>query len=60
MREREREGGAWGREGRQGRAGPGRTGLGWIRLGRVVGPKPVARTTTDQKPIANQNPSKAK
>jgi hypothetical protein len=61
MREREREG-AWGERGTPGarRAGPGRTGLGWVRLGRVVGRKPAAHTTTDQKPIANRNPSEAK
>jgi hypothetical protein len=37
---------AWGgvrRQGRAGRAGPGRT-----RLGRTVGQNPVARTTTDR------------
>jgi hypothetical protein len=39
MREREREGGRMGGFGRQGRAGPGRTGpagLGWTRLGRAT------------------------
>jgi hypothetical protein len=59
-RKGEREAGAWGREGRQGRAGPGHTGLGWVRLGRVAGRKPAAHTTTDRKPIANRNPSEAK
>jgi hypothetical protein len=35
-----------GRQGRAGRAGPGRAGLG-----RTAGQNPVARTTTDRKSI---------
>jgi hypothetical protein len=59
MREREREEGrAWG--GGEGRKGARRAGLGWVRLGRVTGQKPIAHTTTDRKPIANRNSSEAK
>jgi hypothetical protein len=46
--------GSRGRQGRQGharRAGPGRAGSGWARLGRIVGQNPVACTTTDRKSI---------
>jgi hypothetical protein len=39
-------GGAHGEQGRAGRAGSGRIGLG-----RTVGQNPVARTTTDRKSI---------
>jgi hypothetical protein len=53
MREREREGGAWGRQGRLGRVA--RVGLGEAGLGRVAGRNPTARTTTDRNPIANRN-----
>jgi hypothetical protein len=33
------------------RAGPGRVGLGWARLGRTAGQNSVARTTIDRNPI---------
>jgi hypothetical protein len=48
-REREGEGErAWGRQGRQGHAGPDRA-----RLGRGPGQKPSTHATTDRNPIAN-------
>jgi hypothetical protein len=43
MREREREGGAWGGCGRQGRARPGRAGLS-----RFADRKPTTRTTQSE------------
>jgi hypothetical protein len=63
MRERER--GAWGRQGRMGgargaRPGLGQAGLGRAGLGRGPGRKPTTYTTTDQNPIANQNPKRGK
>jgi hypothetical protein len=36
----------------------GRARSGRARLGRVAGRNPTARTTTDQNPIANQNPKR--
>jgi hypothetical protein len=62
MRERETRGGgahAWGgagRQGRVGRAGPGRVRLGWVgsgwaRLGCTASQNPVARTTIDRNSI---------
>jgi hypothetical protein len=53
MREREREGGAWGSQGRVARAGPGYVGLCRAGLGRVSGRNPTAHITTDRNPIAN-------
>jgi hypothetical protein len=58
--ERKGERGARMGGGRGARGAPGRTGLGWVRLGRVAGRKPAAHTTTDRNPIANRNPSEAK
>jgi hypothetical protein len=55
MREREREGGAWGRQWRQGHAGPGWTGLGWVA---GAGQKPTTHVTTDRKPPVNRNPKR--
>jgi hypothetical protein len=53
--ERERRGGgAWGGVGRQGRAGPGRAGLGWAEP--LSGSKPTTHTTIKQNPIANRKP----
>jgi hypothetical protein len=43
--------GSRGCQGRAGRAGPGRVGLGWVGLGRTTGQNPMARTTTDWKTI---------
>jgi hypothetical protein len=56
-RERGRMGGL-GRQGHAGRAGPGRAGSGRARLGRRPGLKPTTHASTDQKPIANQNPKR--
>jgi hypothetical protein len=45
-----------GRGGAPGARGLGRAGLGWARLGRVVGQNPTTRTTTDRNPNAKRNP----
>jgi ribosomal protein L15 len=53
MREREREGAHGGMGARGTRGMPGQA-----RLGRGPGRKPTTHTTTDQEPIANQNPKR--
>jgi hypothetical protein len=49
-----KEGGRRGGQGRAGRAGPDRAGLGWA--GSHHGSKPTTRTTIKRNPIVNRNP----
>jgi hypothetical protein len=56
--ERKGERGHGGREGHQGRTGPGWARSGRVGLGRGPGPKPTTHTTTNRKPITNRNPKR--